>query len=90
MVYLYYVGLPLVLWALGRYFGMPLGLLKLLSLYGYSLCIYIPAVVCVVRVGLSSADSVRHSSECPRLAFALRSDGLVLLLFGQEYPHTGG
>lgn len=45
LVYLFFVGLPLGLWTVGRYTGVPLPLTNLLCLYGYSLLIFIPASV---------------------------------------------
>ncbi|MDP2439551.1 MAG: Yip1 family protein, partial [archaeon] len=52
-IYGYVAVLPLVLWGVFKYFGIPLGLTENLCLYGYSLTVYLPiAVLAIVPSGI--------------------------------------
>jgi hypothetical protein len=57
MVYSYVLGLPLVLWAIGKYWRMPLPLTFLVCLYGYSLTLFIP-VMCICTAPSDAVDWV--------------------------------
>jgi hypothetical protein len=44
-VEVFLVGLPLIVWCTGKYFNVPMTLLFLVCLYGYSMLMFIPAAV---------------------------------------------
>lgn len=45
LVEAFLIGLPVIVWLLGKYFNLPLSLNFLVCLYGYSMTMFIPASV---------------------------------------------
>ena len=45
LVVVFLLGLPLLLWSVGKYVSVPMSLSFLICLYGYSMSIFIPATV---------------------------------------------
>lgn len=45
-VYTYVTVLPAIVWGIAKYFGVQLGFLECINIYGYGLSIWIPVSVC--------------------------------------------
>lgn len=63
LVEVFLVGLPLIVWGTGKYFNIPVSLLFLVCLYGYSMLMFIPAAVRVVPTSWSCRAAVSNSSD---------------------------